>query len=188
MTFLKCSLCFVIQTQTRLLIQKQLACSVRTSVSTTGRCVRLLSRAGRRTDIHLAESVTGDFPGRIARSNCNVLHAVATLIINVAWNCPFMCCLVTLIVFILMFCYSDTVYIFMTLYFNCMKLFSVGHHKTFNWKMDKYQIFLFSNGNCALSLIQLNKISSQYQAMRSVEVKNLKCRWDVLKKSKWRIT
>lgn len=62
-----------------------------------------------------------------------------------------MCCLVTLIVFILMFCYSDTVYIFMTLYFNCMKLFSVGHHKTFNWKMDKYQIFLFSNGNCALS-------------------------------------
>lgn len=66
--------------------------------------MRLLSRAGRLTDTSLAESVTGDFPGRVAGSSFNVFSAVATLIINVAGNCPFMCCLETLIVFIFKFC------------------------------------------------------------------------------------
>lgn len=43
------SQCSVIQMQTHLQIQKQHCCLVRTSVNTTGGCVKLLSRAGQKT-------------------------------------------------------------------------------------------------------------------------------------------
>jgi hypothetical protein len=50
-----CSRCCVIQTRIRLQTLKLPACSARTSVSTTAKCGRLWSRAGRQTDaLHCA--------------------------------------------------------------------------------------------------------------------------------------